>query len=99
MTGCEESLSGLECSVHLPLSPQLISPVTQPGTQQVGVSQDHHRGLRWGVEGRGIRAHTQDEVVHQELVVHQPNAEYAEEAEKLSSDSFQFDLEQSPWDN
>ena len=98
MSGREESLGCLECSVHLPLSPQLISPVAQFGAQEVGVGQDHHRAGGGRVHGGGVLAQGEDQVVDQELVVQQPKAKEPEEAEKFSSDSFHFDLQQSPWD-
>ena len=84
--------------MHLPLSPQLISPVTQARAKEVGVGQDHHRGGGGGVHGEGILAQRQHQVVHQELVVQEPQAKYAQETEKLFSDSFHFDLQESPWD-
>ena len=82
--------------MHLPLSPQLIRPVTQPGAQEVSVGEDHDGGVVGGVKGWGVLAEEQDQVVHQELVVDQPKENYAEETEKLSSDCFHFDLQKSP---
>ena len=96
MSGREESLSCLEGPVHLPLSPQLVSPVTQPGSQEVSVGQDHDGDGGVRVHGWGIPAEEEDQVVHQELVVQQPQAEYAQQPETLFSDRFHFDLQQSP---
>ena len=66
------------------------------GSQEVGVGQDHHGGGGGGVQGWGVPAEEQDQVVHQELVVQQPQAEYAQQPKKLFSDRFHFDLQQSP---
>ena len=71
--------------------------MTQSRTKKVGVGQDHHRGGGGGVHGWGVLAQGQDQVVHQELVVQQPQAKYAQETENLSYDSFHFDLQESPW--
>ena len=85
----EESLSCLKSSVHLPLAPELVRPVTQSGAQEVSVRHRHHRdtGDHWP-RGLGVWAREEDEVVDQELVIQQRAYGDNHDLETLSPDHF-----------
>ena len=64
----ENSLSCLECSVHLPLPPELVKPVAIPGAKQVSVCKYH--GTDAGPRGRllGVGAAGEHHVVDEKLI-------------------------------
>ena len=66
----ENSLSCLKSTVHLPLSPKLVKPVTIPGTEQMSVSQDHGAQVAtlWNCR---IPAAGEDKAVDKELIKEQ----------------------------
>ena len=66
----ENSLSCLKSAVHLPLPPELVKPVTIPGTEQVSVGQDHGAYVAAWWDCR-VPTGGEHKVVDKELIVEQ----------------------------
>ena len=70
----ENSLSCLKSAVHLPLPPELVKPMTIPGTKQMSVSQDHGAHSVVALWDCRIPTSGKHKVVDQELIVEQDKA-------------------------